>query len=170
MVDDWLLELLLLLAVLVPVGALLGHLWVAYVYAPRRAVEGVKAFFKDDAEAAGLITDRLGPALSEYLDSEEGKQHMARFLEVGGNFIVGKVTSWLEGAAGGAARTAQNKAEKLALATMAIKTGNPVADGLIAMLPVDVKRRIIRQLLGAVRGATAEEIGEVTSGPDEWNP
>lgn len=156
-----LLEFAVLLAVSVA-----AHMAVAYIWAPRAAVRRLKAYLKEDPDFAETITGRVGPALANWAESEEAATEVARILSAMADRITAALKSWLEGQLGGARRSAEAKGEKVALANMVLQTGNPIADGVIAMLPSDVKRQVVRGLLKSLRGATLEEVGEVAPSTD----
>lgn len=64
-------ELLLILAIIIPVLALFGHLWVAYKFAPQKAKEGVMdALVKDQEFQTDLIKTLLNNMFREIKDGE----------------------------------------------------------------------------------------------------
>lgn len=144
-------EFAILLAV--SVGA---HMLVAYVFAPKAAVRRLKAFFREDVEAAELIAMRFGPALTAWMASPEGKAEADKWVTAAAEFVRQKLQSWLEGAAGGAQRTADAKATAL---IGAIDFGNPVLNGMWSMIDPTTKKRALGKIAGLVRRGAAAEVG-----------
>ncbi len=158
---DQLSEFILLLTL--SVGA---HMLVAYVLASRAAVARLKAYLRT-GEFTALITTRVGPALADWADSEEGGATVGALIDRASEEVKVRLTAWLQGQAGGAARKGQAAAEKVALANLTLRTGNPVYDGILAAMPDDLKRGFIRKVVGSVRGATEEELGLSDAPPSE---
>jgi hypothetical protein len=67
MVDE--LSLFLLIAVVVPLAALIGHFIAAYLVAPRRSVAALKAYISSE-EFTDVVNARVSPLIDERLSGE----------------------------------------------------------------------------------------------------
>lgn len=144
-----------------------AHMAVAYAWAPKAAVRRLKRYLSEDPDFSATITARVGPALTAWADTEDGEKAIGTLVDAASEHITERITSWLEGQIGGAARSAQSKAERLALASSALRTGNPVVDAVIAGAPADLKRKLVRGVLQAVQGGVTEELGLGAEAPTE---
>src|SRR5579863_3468007 len=121
-----------------PVVTLLGHLWVAYRYAPDRAKEGTIRFFRTEDGAA-----LFGEVIAAFMESEKGKALVADVTGRSADAVQTKLTATFTGMAGNAAK----EGRKTILALLnSIDTGNPILNGAWAMIPVDVKQKIAQTL------------------------
>lgn len=146
--------LLLVIAVAVPTAALFGHFYAAYRVAPRRAVEGIQAWY---ASTEGM--QFLADTIEGWVKSERGAASLGRIIDTAATVTKDAVVSTLTGAAGGARKAADAKIA--GLLSGAVSFGNPILDGLWAWAPVDAKKLLIKTLLQILRGATGQELQEL---------
>ncbi len=166
------LEFAILLAVSVA-----AHMLVAYVYAPRRAVKRVEEWFSSPVgqQVVGqavktIVVPELQAAIPE-------PPEMPELPKVDPQAIADQVFSHLElrlyGKAANAARSAQTSLEKI---ISGVRTGNATVDGVLSMIPLDVKGPYIKAIARALRnsglGALAgEEPKEEEGAPSGvWKP
>lgn len=149
---DPLTEFLLLLGL-----SVVAHMVVAYLFAPRAAVRRLKAFFRSDPEAAELIASRFPSAVEAWLETEQGRATVGRWVDTVGETIRARLQSWLEGMAGGQAKRADSKATTLL--DGAIRFGNPVLDGIWGMIPPAEKRRFLGRVASLLRQGALSEVG-----------
>jgi hypothetical protein len=99
----------------------------------------------------------VGPAINEWLKSPEGSAAAGQFIKEASDAAGTLILEKLQGIAGGAARSADAKAT--ALISGSIDFGNPVANGMWAMLPEANKRAVISKVASILRRSSAEEVG-----------
>lgn len=172
-------DMLLVAAILVPTGALFGHLWVAYKFAPRRIEAAL------DGPLGTRLMSRVGSSFIGWADSPEGSKLISDLIDDSASEVPNKLIAWARTAEGGAAVAelgkavvsgigqslkttalaadgrAHRKAQGLALDLFdGLKTRNPVADGLIAMIPADVKKQIGGRLFGMMREMMLQQVAQ----------
>jgi hypothetical protein len=99
----------------------------------------------------------IGPAINEWLKSPEGSAAAGQFIKEASDAAGQLILEKLQGIAGGAARSADSKAT--ALISGSIDFGNPVANGMWAMLPEANKRSVVSKVASILRKSSAEEVG-----------
>jgi hypothetical protein len=159
--------LVLICAAGVPLLALFGHLWVAYRYAPERAVAGTVRFFTEDPRASEIVDNHVGPAIERWIDSEHGKAFLGMLIEAGGASAEKKIVAAFQGAAGNAAR-AQDKVvgSTLRQVFFNFQSGDPIIDGAWSLVPVEMKERWFKKVASAIRKAGAHDIAAVVNESD----
>jgi hypothetical protein len=142
--------LLVFAAVFAPI-AVVCHLYLAYVVAPKRAVEATTAFFTS-AEGASLVNDLFGG----WIQSDEGKKVLGTIIGATGEVVKEKVVAMLTGAAGNAKLAAQNKGTELLAGAMDF--GDPILNGVLAFCPPEQKKALVGRLSNLLVKATGREL------------
>lgn len=172
-----------------------AHLYVAYVMAPPRAIERLKSWVRsDDGQKAigdaartqvipaigaafesdgirsqiaeGIAQINVGASLEAFLRSDPG---VAWAREVGA-LVTSQIAAKLGSEDAAQQRASMSAAEKILMGS--IDLGNPIANGIWSMAPADTRRRIVRTVYRAFRGAMAQglDLPALTGGEGASEP
>jgi len=123
------------------------------------AIKGdVVAELKAQLPTSALSAEEISAGFDKFFHSAAGQQWSTEFGEFAAEQIERAIVTRTTSAAGAAARTAQSQIERLI--STEISFGNPVMDGLWAMVPLQTKRRVVAHLARIVRKASPLTLNE----------
>lgn len=142
--------------VAISVAAHVAIAWTAIAYHTKRAGRKWEAKVRDEfiPNAVKAVTDEpldVGPSLEGWLRSEAGVTWARELAAASAGEVVTGLKQQLSSAAGIAAREGQSAAQKLLAGS--ISFGNPMLDGLWAMVPPAQKQMVVGRLYKAFRGS-----------------